>query len=89
MSAQRVTAVTPFPPRVRLLFPEIPHWTVKMLDEYTFLRRQYEAIIEHTNYLLRSADDLSIVDKAYETRARALRDLQRLNFRLTPYSENA
>ncbi len=60
-----------------------------MLDEYTFLRRQYEQIIEHTTYLLRFADDMSVVDKAYVTRARAEHDLAQLNISFTPVRENA
>ncbi len=49
-----------------------------MIDEYAYLRSQYEAIIEHTSYLLRNCPDRDTLNRAYESRQRAQHDLARL-----------
>lgn len=50
-----------------------------MVDEYAFLRSQYEEIIRHTEYLLRCSADPMILAKARDSKLRAEQELAKLN----------
>ena len=50
-----------------------------MVDEYDFLRSQYEAIIEQSKYLLAVSADPDVLAKANESKRRAEYGLTRLN----------
>jgi len=51
----------------------------QMVDEYAFLRSQYEEIILHSDFLLRTSADPKILTKAKESKLRAEQELARLN----------
>ena len=52
-----------------------------MQDEYSYLRGQYQEIVEHCEYLLRNAVDPAILAKARESLRHASAELARLNRR--------
>jgi len=50
-----------------------------MQDEQTYLRGQYEEIVQHCEYLLRNAVDPKILARALESKLRAAAELARLD----------
>lgn len=50
-----------------------------MVDEYSFLRSQYEEIVEHCEYLLSHSIDPNIRVKAEDSKLKAQAELARLN----------
>jgi hypothetical protein len=50
-----------------------------MRDEYSFLRSQYEEIVEHCEYLLSHSIDPSIRNKAKDSKVKAQAALARLD----------
>lgn len=53
-------------------------WAKDLLDDYAYLRSQYEAIIEHTEYLMKNSPDKRVVETAHQSKRRAQHDLERL-----------
>jgi hypothetical protein len=52
-----------------------------MQDEYAYLRGQYEAIVDHCEYLLRISSDPTILRMAEKSRRQAAAELAKLNRR--------
>ena len=52
-----------------------------MQDEYTYLRGQYEAIMQHCEYLLRASSDPKILALAMESKRQAAAELAKLKRR--------
>lgn len=50
-----------------------------MRDEYSFLRSQYEEIVEHCEYLLNHSADPNIRARADDSKKRAQAELARLD----------
>ena len=50
-----------------------------MRDEYSFLRSQYQEIVEHCEYLLRHSIDPNIRNKAKDSKIKAQAELARLD----------
>jgi len=50
-----------------------------MRDEYSFLRSQYQEIVEHCEYLLSHSIDPNIRNKAKDSKSKAQAELARLD----------
>ncbi len=55
-----------------------------MKDEYSYLRGQYEAILQHCEYLLHNSADPKILMMARDSMQKASSELARLNRREIP-----
>ncbi|HWR17145.1 MAG TPA: hypothetical protein VN577_20110 [Terriglobales bacterium] len=56
------------------------------IDEYRYLRSQYQSILQHCEYLIQTTADVKVLEQAREARHKAATELQRLNRMQLPRS---